>query len=49
MTLIRTWMKISPEQMISCDFGEMKLGRFAERFEASKIRAMRFVFVSNAP
>jgi hypothetical protein len=40
---------MSAEQMMSCDFGEMKFGRFADRLEASKIRAMRFVFVNRAP
>ncbi len=49
ITLMSTCTKTSPEQMTSCDRGEMKLGRFVVRFDAAKMRAMRFVFVSRAP
>jgi len=35
--------------MMSWDLGEMKFGLFAERFEASKIRAILLVLVNNAP
>ena len=49
IALIRTWTRIRPVQMISWDLGEIKLGRFAERFEAAKIRAILLVLVSRAP
>lgn len=39
---------MKPLQMMSCDRGLIKLGRFAECFPALKIREMRLVFVSNA-
>lgn len=38
----------NPAQMMSCERGEMKLGRFADRLPALKMREMRFVFVNSA-
>jgi hypothetical protein len=43
-----TWTPTSPEQMISWDLGDIKLGLFAECFPALKIREMRLVFVRRA-
>lgn len=41
-------MEISALQIISCDWGEMKFGRFAETLLAWKILAIRLVFVKSA-
>jgi len=34
--------------MTSCDFGDIKFGRFTVRRPALNMRDMRFVFVNNA-
>lgn len=47
-TLIIIWIDINALQIISCDWGEIKLGRFADCLLALNIRAIRFVFVSRA-
>jgi hypothetical protein len=39
---------MSPEQMMSCDLGEIKLGLLAVCLPALKIREIRFVLVSSA-
>jgi len=39
---------MSPAQMTSCDFGDIKLGRLTVRRPALNMREMRFVFVNNA-
>lgn len=44
-----TCIDTSIMQTMSCDFGDMKDGRRAERRAESKMRDIRFVFVSNAP
>lgn len=43
-----TWIDIKALQIISCDCGEIKEGRFADCLLALKILAIRFVFVKSA-
>lgn len=46
--MCRTCMAMSPVQMTSCDFGDMKFGRLTVRRPALNMRDMRFVFVNSA-
>ena len=38
MTLTMTWTKMIPEQMMICDLGDIRVGFWADFFEALKIR-----------